>query len=38
MLLKDVSHYASVLSTSVMGFQKKEFGWGELYPVLFWIC
>ena len=32
----------SVLSMSVMGFQKKfgwgwVGGWGELYPVLFWI-
>ena len=37
-LLKDVSYYdLSVLSMSVMGFQKKKFGWGvggwgELYP------
>ena len=40
-LLKVVIYYdLSVLSMSVMGFQKK-FGWGwvggELYPVLFWI-
>ena len=35
-LLKVVSYYdLSVLS---MGFQKKSVGgWGELYPVLFWI-
>ena len=42
-LLKVVSYYdLSVLSMSVMGFQKKEVwmgvgGWGELYPSLFWI-
>ena len=42
-LLKGVSYCdLSVLSTSVMGFQKKKFGWGvggwgELYPSLFWI-
>ena len=31
-LLKVVGYYdLSVLSMSVMGFQKK-FGWGELYP------
>ena len=42
-LLKDVSHYdLSVLSMSAMGFQKSLYkgwvgGWGELYPVLFWI-
>ena len=40
-LLKVVSYYdLSVLSTSVMGFQKKKFGWGvggwgERYPSLF---
>ena len=33
-LLKVVSYYdLSVLSTSVMGFQKQSLG--ELYPVLF---
>ena len=44
-LLKVVSHYdLSVLSwMSVMGFHSKNNvlmgvgGWGELYPVLFWI-
>ena len=42
-LIKVVSYYdLSVLSMSVMGFQKKKFGWGvggwgELYPSLFWI-
>ena len=40
-LLKIISYYhLSVLSMSVMGFQKKVWmvgGWGELYPVLFWI-
>ena len=43
-LLKVVSHYdLSVLSMSVMGFQKKVRmggwvgGWGELYPSIFWI-
>ena len=41
-LLKVVSYYdLSVLSMSVMGFQKKvwmgEGGWDELYPSLFWI-
>ena len=40
-LLKVVSYYdLSVLSMSVMGFQKKKFGWvgwwGELYPSFFW--
>ena len=40
-LLKDVGYYdLSVLSMSVMGFQKKKFGWGvggwgELYPHFF---
>ena len=34
-LLKVVGYYEwSVLSMSVMGFQKKKFGWGELYPIL----
>ena len=37
-LLKVVGHYdLSVLSMSVMGFQKKSLdgvgGWGELYPI-----
>ena len=41
-LLKVVSYYdLSVLSMSVMGFQKKSLdgvcGWGELYPSLLWI-
>ena len=42
-LLKVDSYYDfSVLSMSVMAFQKKKFrwgvrGWGELYPSLFWI-
>ena len=42
-LLKVVSYYdLSVLSMSVMGFQKKKLdggvgGWGELHPSLFWI-
>ena len=41
-LLKVVSYYdLSVLSMSVMGFQRESFdgvgGWGELYPSLFWI-
>ena len=41
-LLKVVRYYdLSVLSMSVMGFQKKfgwwVGGWGELYPSLFWI-
>ena len=46
-LLKVVSYYdLSVLSMSVMGFQKKGLdgggggwvgGWGEIYPSLFWI-
>ena len=41
-LLKIVSYYdLSVPSMSVMGFQKKKFGWGvcgrcELFPVLLW--
>ena len=43
-LLKVVGYYdLSVLSMSVMGFQKKKVwieggwvgGWGELYPILF---
>ena len=41
-LLKVVGHYdLSVLSMSVMGFQKKSLdgwwvgGWGELYPIIF---
>ena len=40
-LLKVVSYYdLSALSMSVMGFQKKKFGWGvggwgELYPSFF---
>ena len=42
-LLKVVSYYdLSVLSMSVMGFQKKFVwtlgGWCELYPILLWIC
>ena len=43
-LLKVVSYYdLSVLSMSVMGFHNNNKvlmgfgGWGELYPVLFWI-
>ena len=41
-LLKVVGYYdLSVLSMSVMGFQKKfgwrKGGWGELYPILFGI-
>ena len=42
-LLNVVGYYdLSVLSMSVMGFKKKIFGWrvggwGELYPILFWI-
>ena len=36
-LLKVVGYYdLSVLPMSVMGFQKKKFGWGgwgELYPI-----
>ena len=40
-LLKVVSYYdLSVLSMSLMGFQKvwmRVGGWGELYPILFWI-
>ena len=42
-LLKVVGYYdLSVLSMSVMGFQKKKFGWrvgewGELYPIFFGI-
>ena len=40
--LKVVGYYdLSCLSTSVMGFQKKfgwrVGGWGELYPIFFWI-
>ena len=42
-LLKVVSYYElSVLSMSVMGFQKQSLdggwvgGWGELYPICFW--
>ena len=41
-LLKVVGYYdLSVLSMSVMGFQKKSLdggwvgGWGELYPIFF---
>ena len=38
-LIKIVSYYdASVLSVSVMGFQKKVWivgGWGEVYPSFF---
>ena len=42
-LLKVVSYYdLSVLSLSVMGFQKQKFGWRvggccELYPIYFGI-
>ena len=41
-LLKVVGYYdLSVLSMSVMGFQKKfrwgMSGWGELYPIFVWI-
>ena len=42
-LLKVVGYYdLSVLSMSVMGFQQKKVwmavgGWGELYPIFFWI-
>ena len=39
-LIKVVSYYdLSVLSMSVMDFKKKKFGWGwgELYPCIFWI-
>ena len=43
-LLKVVGYYDfSVLSMSVVGFQKKKFGWGgvggwgELYPIFVWI-
>ena len=42
-LLKVVSYYdLSILSMSVMGFQKKGLdgglgGWGEIYPSLFLI-
>ena len=37
-LLKVVGYYYDVLSMSVMGFQKKfRGGWGELYPIFFWI-
>ena len=38
-LLKIVCYYdMSVLSISVMGFQKKVVmgGWGKLYPSFFW--
>ena len=39
--IKVVSYYdLSVLSMSVMGFQKKVWmggGWGEVYPSFFWI-
>ena len=44
-LLKVVGYYdLSVLSMSVMGFQKKKFRWGvggwvfDLYPIFFLIC
>ena len=38
-LLKGVGYYYfSVLSMSVMGFQKKSLdGWGEFHPSCFWI-
>ena len=41
-LLKVVGYYdLSVLSMSVMGFQKKKIGmvggWGKLYPIFFGI-
>ena len=38
-LLKVVGYYdLSVLSMSVMGCKKKVWGgWGEIYPILFWI-
>ena len=39
-LLKVVNHYdLSVLSMSVMGFQKSfdGGGWGERHPSIFWI-
>ena len=40
-IAKVVGYYDfSVLSMSVMGFQKKLFGvggWGELHPSFFWI-
>ena len=41
-LLKVVRYYdLSVLSMSVMGFQQQQRldggGWGELYPILYWI-
>ena len=41
-LLKVVGYYdLIVLSMSVIGFQKKVWmgvgGWGELYPIVFWI-
>ena len=40
-LLKVVGYYdLSVRSISVIGFQKKVWmgsGWGELYPIFFWI-
>ena len=37
-LLKVVNYYnLSVLSMSVMGFQKKSVGgWGKLHPSCFW--
>ena len=40
-LLKVVGYYdLSVLSMTVMGFQKKSLGgvggWGEFYPIFFW--
>ena len=35
-LINVVSYYdLSVLSMSVMGFQKQKFGWVELYPRFF---
>ena len=37
-LLKVINYYdLSVLFMSMMGFQKKKGGWGELHPSLFWI-
>ena len=37
-LLKVVGYYdLSILSMSVMGFQKKSLGWGERHPSFFWI-
>ena len=36
-LLKVVGYYdLSILSMSVMGFNKKKFGCFELYPIFFW--